>query len=157
MKTTTLCYLLRDGEVLLGMKKEGPQGFGVGKWNGIGGKVEEDESIEEAAIRETKEEIGVDIDAADLISMGSISFVYEDIPDWDQVVNVFITTRWSSQPVESREMRPQWFPIDKLPFASMWSDDEHWLPLVLQGKTIWGEFVLDQKGTVVKRFTVDEA
>jgi 8-oxo-dGTP diphosphatase/2-hydroxy-dATP diphosphatase len=42
-----------DKEILLGMKK---RGFGVGRWNGFGGKVENGESIEEAALRELNEE-----------------------------------------------------------------------------------------------------
>lgn len=52
----TLCFLLDGDKVLLGLKKKG---FGQGKWLGIGGKVEEGESVEEAAKREVKEEIGV--------------------------------------------------------------------------------------------------
>ena len=36
MQTETLCLLMRDNEILLAMKK---RGFGVGKWNGVGGKV----------------------------------------------------------------------------------------------------------------------
>ena len=42
------------------MKK---RGFGVGRWNGTGGKFDagKDKNILGAAIRETKEEIGVDL------------------------------------------------------------------------------------------------
>jgi hypothetical protein len=43
--------------VLLGLKK---RGFGAGKWNGFGGKVEQGESIRTAAIREMKEEAGIE-------------------------------------------------------------------------------------------------
>ncbi len=45
-----------DGSVLLGMKK---RGFGAGKWNGFGGKVEKGESNTQAAIRELEEESGI--------------------------------------------------------------------------------------------------
>jgi 8-oxo-dGTP diphosphatase/2-hydroxy-dATP diphosphatase len=38
------------------MKK---RGFGKGKWNGFGGKVEEGECIEDSAIRELEEECGL--------------------------------------------------------------------------------------------------
>ncbi len=47
-KLYTLVFLVDDDRVLLGMKK---RGFGAGKWNGFGGKVEPGETIEEAAIR----------------------------------------------------------------------------------------------------------
>lgn len=47
-KLVTLVFVQEPGRVLLGMKK---RGFGEGRWNGFGGKVEEGESIEEGAIR----------------------------------------------------------------------------------------------------------
>ena len=40
------------------MKK---RGFGEGKWNGFGGKVEEGETILQAALRELKEECGASV------------------------------------------------------------------------------------------------
>ena len=54
----TLCIIYQDRKILLGMKK---RGFGVGKWNGFGGHVEEAESIEEAAKREVFEEAGLKV------------------------------------------------------------------------------------------------
>lgn len=47
-KLLTLLFVLEPSRVLLGMKK---RGFGMGRWNGFGGKVQADESIEDAAIR----------------------------------------------------------------------------------------------------------
>jgi len=47
-KVLTLAFVRRHGEVLLGYKK---CGFGAGKWNGFGGKVEPGETIEDAAKR----------------------------------------------------------------------------------------------------------
>lgn len=47
-KLLTLLFVLKPGKVLLGMKK---RGFGEGRWNGFGGKVQLDETIEEAAKR----------------------------------------------------------------------------------------------------------
>jgi len=47
-KVLTLAFVRRQGEILLGYKK---RGFGAGKWNGFGGKVETGETIEAAAKR----------------------------------------------------------------------------------------------------------
>ena len=47
-KLLTLLFVLKPGKVLLGYKK---RGFGVDRWNGFGGKVQQDETIEEAAKR----------------------------------------------------------------------------------------------------------
>ncbi|XP_032115703.1 7,8-dihydro-8-oxoguanine triphosphatase isoform X1 [Sapajus apella] len=44
----TLVLVLQPQRVLLGMKK---RGFGAGRWNGFGGKVQEGETIEEGAKR----------------------------------------------------------------------------------------------------------
>ena len=53
-KQLTLVAVLKENNILLGMKK---RGFGEGRWNGFGGKVETGETIEEGAKRELKEEI----------------------------------------------------------------------------------------------------
>jgi len=37
-------------------------------------------------------------------------------------------------------MLPQWFATDAIPFDQMWADDQHWLPLVLQGKRVEAKF-----------------
>jgi hypothetical protein len=37
-------------------------------------------------------------------------------------------------------MRPEWFDYSKIPYQQMWSDDEHWLPHVLDGKFFLGEY-----------------
>lgn len=47
-KLLTLVLVVQPGRVLLGMKK---RGFGAGRWNGFGGKVQPGEAIEEAARR----------------------------------------------------------------------------------------------------------
>lgn len=47
-KVLTLLFVLIPGKVLLGLKK---RGFGKGRWNGFGGKVQQGETIEEGAIR----------------------------------------------------------------------------------------------------------
>ena len=61
MPKTTLLFLIKpkEGRILLGMKR---RKFGMGKWNGVGGKLLEGESVRTAAMRETREEIGVRID-----------------------------------------------------------------------------------------------
>ncbi|MEA3323508.1 MAG: NUDIX domain-containing protein, partial [Patescibacteria group bacterium] len=54
----TLIIVFNENKILLGMKK---RGFGVGKWNGFGGKVEKNENIFESVERELLEESGLKI------------------------------------------------------------------------------------------------
>jgi 8-oxo-dGTP pyrophosphatase MutT (NUDIX family) len=134
------------------MKK---RGFGAGKWNGFGGKVKEGEDVKTAMIREINEESGVVVLLKDLKEVGTLEFRFQGNSDWNQTCHVFTTTIWKGEPSESKEMRPQWHSINKLPFESMWSDDPHWLPLVLEGNAIDGNFLFDARGERVLNFTVD--
>ncbi len=59
MRQSTLVFVFNpENQILLAMKK---RGFGEGKWNGAGGKVEEGETIVQAASRELREETGIEI------------------------------------------------------------------------------------------------
>src|SRR3989344_9442469 len=147
MKNTTLCFLVKENKVLLAMKK---RGFGAGKWNGVGGKVEAGESIKDAIVREVGEEINVSINPDDLRNHGNIKFYFENGSDWNQNVHIFITEKWEGEPSESEEMnQPEWYEKDKLPFENMWLDDPHWMPKVLAGKKIEGEFLFNNNGSKI--------
>jgi 8-oxo-dGTP diphosphatase len=141
MKLTTLCYPICDGHVLLAMKK---RGFGVGKWNGAGGKVQAGESVEDACRRETYEEIGIEVDA--LEARGVIEFIFEGKPDWDNVCHVFVARTEFVQAIESEEMCPQWFAFSDVPYAEMWDDDRIWLPGVLSGGCVYLRCFFDGEG-----------
>lgn len=126
--------LSKDKEkILLGMKK---RGLGEGRWNGFGGKAEIGEEIEEAALREMKEEIN--IVPKNLQKQGIITF-YEADPE-PLEVHIFSCTQFEGEPEESEEMRPKWFNVSGIPYKDMWPDDKYWLPILLSGKKFRGEF-----------------
>ena len=54
VERATLMFVIQDGQILLIHKK---RGFGKGKINGPGGKMEPGETPRECAIRETQEEL----------------------------------------------------------------------------------------------------
>lgn len=94
-KLLTLLFVLQPGKVLLGMKK---RGFGEGWWNGFGGKVQQGESIEEAAKRETEEECGLVVSMLDKV--GVIHFEFVGQPQILEV-HVFRTEHYTGVPVET--------------------------------------------------------
>ncbi|MDB5238153.1 MAG: hydrolase [Candidatus Kaiserbacteria bacterium] len=155
MKETTLVLPVRKAtnEILLAMKK---RGFGVGKLNGMGGKIELGESIREAAAREVKEEIGIDIDPAALIPAVDITFTFENKPDWDNHCLTFLAYEWSGDPIETEEMSPQFFQLDTIPFERMWTDDKEWLPLALAGKKLQARFHFTEDGSTILRRDLQE-
>ena len=141
MKQLTNLYLRKDDQILLGMKK---RGFGEGLWNGVGGKLNDNETIEQAAIRECQEEIGVT--PLRLEKVAELEFL-----DWamgELLVSVYVCHEWKGEPAESEEMSPQWFKIDQLPLESMWQDDVYWLPKVIDGKKIKARFEFDKDNNI---------
>jgi 8-oxo-dGTP diphosphatase/2-hydroxy-dATP diphosphatase len=134
-KVLTLCLTFRENEVLLGMKK---RGFGEGRWNGFGGKIEPGESIFEAAKREVLEESGLTVH--EIEERGHIDFHFMDTGKLMEV-HMFEVLKYEGEPVETEEMKPQWFKIDEIPFQSMWADDPHWFPLFLKRKRFKGRII----------------
>lgn len=141
----TLLYLIRGEEVLLALKK---RGFGVGKWNGVGGKVDHGETVEQAMVRECQEEIGVTPTKYQKVA----ELLYDEVHvDERKLMNlhIYFATNWDGTETESEEMRPQWFAIDNLPYNEMWSADQQWLSRALDGQKLRGKFVLDEADNVV--------
>lgn len=139
----TLVLVLQPQRILLGMKK---RGFGAGRWNGFGGKVQEGESIEDGARRELQEESG--LTAGTLHKAGHLVFEFVGIPELMDV-HVFCTDSAQGTPQESDEMRPRWFHLDQIPFGDMWPDDSYWFPLLLQRKKFQGHFKFQGHDTIL--------
>lgn len=142
-KLFTLCLIYKNQKILLGV---GKRGLNKGKWNGFGGKVEELETIEEAAVREVREEIGVEVKNLEKIGINNFHlpgapYVFE--------VHTFKTDTFIGEPEETDEMSfPRWFDVSEIPFDKMWPDDKHWFPLFLSCKKFKGDFFFDGLGEV---------
>lgn len=157
-KVLTLCLLRRDGRVALAKKL---RGFGVGNWNGYGGRVEEGESVLEAAIREIYEETGnqVNVSPLDLNQVAVLNFHFSGDSEVREV-HVFVADHWEGEPQESEEMgEPSWFAATDLPAieAQMWPADRLWLPAVLNGRSIYGVFIYSADGSRVAEHQIINA
>lgn len=141
----TLCMVHQSPRILLGMKK---RGFGAGRWNGFGGKLNEGETIAQALMREVEEEVGIVPEGPE--EVGVIDFRFRHKPAEILEVHIFRTTSFTGEPTESEEMKPQWFDESAIPFDEMWSDDRHWLPLFLAGKRFKGEFLFDEADKILE-------
>lgn len=145
-KVYTLVFIRNNTEILLGMKK---RGFGCDKWNGFGGKVEPGETPVLGAARELYEECRLSVLPEDLANIGHLEFTFEDSTTLMDV-RVFSATKYQGVPVETEEMAPKWFNIDKVPFDNMWADDKIWFPLMAAGKLFYGHFHYRGFDTILK-------
>ena len=149
--TGTLVFLRRQSEVLLIRKK---RGHGAGKINGPGGKLEPDETPLAGAIRETLEEVGVRVLDAQLC--GLFKFVELSAAQWFGYV--FVAHHYEGVPCETEEATPMWVGIDELPFDEMWEDDRYWLPRLLAGEKLGGDFLFDDGRLLAHRLRpIDES
>ena len=140
MEDAVLCFLRdRDkGRVLLIHKKTG---LGAGLINAPGGRIEPGESPAEAAVRETREETGME--ASDPQLRGELYFQFTDGHSIRGYV--FETEKWAGTPAATPEADPFWCPIGEIPFRKMWADDSWWLPHMLEGRRFRGRFIFDNE------------
>lgn len=75
MYKQTLCFVRRNDELLMLNRENKPT---QGLWNGVGGKIDENETPMECIIREVKEETNIDISTYDVIKKGVISWEVDD-------------------------------------------------------------------------------
>ncbi len=71
MYKQTLCFISRNDELLMLNRERKPT---LGIWNGVGGKIEENETPLECVIREVKEETDIDISRSEIIDKGIITW-----------------------------------------------------------------------------------
>lgn len=162
LRQVSLCFLVRDEKVLLGWKNRGfgkDRQAGKDKWNGAGGKLKPEETIEQCAIREVEEEFGVTPIA--LAQVATINFYFPHVQqeeNWNQQVCVFLVTDWQGTPRPAEEMtKIKWFKFDQIPFDQMWAADRHWLPPVLAGEKLSAEIMFgDQEQIITHEIRIGE-
>lgn len=142
-----LCFVVRDGEVLLIRKK---RGFGAGKINGPGGKIDPGETPLASAVRETYEELGIRPLDAEL--RGELHFQFRD--GYSLHCAVFLARQFEGEARETDEAIPLWTSLDAIPYDDMWADDRYWLPLLLRGDKFAGYFEFDGEKLLDRKIVV---
>jgi 8-oxo-dGTP diphosphatase len=133
MKIASLAIIEQDGKILFGLKRGAE--IGSGTLNGPGGKLDPGESIVDCVVRETKEELDIELDRATLEASGPaaiVTFYAAGIPDFE--VHVFYTSSFVGEPKETESMIPEWHSKEALPYARMLESDAKWFPKILAGE-----------------------
>jgi len=139
---------LRDGENLLLIHKK--RGLGTGKVNGPGGRLEPGENWRHAAVRESQEETG--LTPQSLEPAAELWFQFTD--GYSLGVRVFLAQGWTGTLTACDEADPFWNPQARLPWATMWADDQLWLRPVLGGHRVMGRYVFEGERMLEARMQI---
>jgi len=105
-------YVRREGKILFGLRKGG---HGAGEWCPPGGKMEMKESPESCAVRETREETGLELQ--NVRFAGITNDIWNDIGT--HYVTINFVADWKSGQAAVMEPdkfeRWEWFSWEKLP------------------------------------------
>ena len=129
MKLATLCYVIdkKQGKTLMLHRVKKENDYHEGKWNGLGGKLEQGESPEDCVIREIKEETGLTIKSPQM--HGFITFpLFDKVDDW--YVFIFSAYEFEGSLIDSPEGNLAWIPNDKLTSLNLWDGDKIFLDWV---------------------------
>jgi len=110
IKVGVYALLVYDNKILLGRRMN--TGWQDGNYGLPSGHLENDESLIEALVRETKEETGLEVKPEDV----ALKHVMHVRPTY--VYIFFLVTRWSGIPQIMEQDKCddlQWFPLDALP------------------------------------------
>lgn len=127
----TLGYVLSPdrSQVLLVHRNARPDDQHLGKYNGLGGKMEPDEDVVACMRREIREEAG--IECTGLRLRGTISWPGFGNRGEDWLGFVFLIDRYEGEPLrENPEGTLEWVAIDRILELPLWDGDRHFLPLV---------------------------
>lgn len=132
----TLGYVMSpDGRKTLMVhrhKRDGDQH--LGKYNGLGGKLEPGEDVVTCMKREIREEAG--IECLELALRGTISWPGFGKGGEDWFGFVFRIDRFEGTPyTENHEGTLEWIPVDRVLELPLWEGDPHFLPLVFSNDT----------------------
>lgn len=127
----TLGFILSEDnkQVLLIHRQGRKNDYHSGKFNGLGGKMEPDESVSQCMQREIHEEAGITCTAMHL--RGTVNWTDFGPHGEDWLGFIFLIPTFSGTPKTTNEEGVLgWHPIDRLGELPMWPGDKHFLPLV---------------------------
>ena len=127
MINTTLCYVLRDNQVLMLHRIKKKNDVNKDKWIGIGGKFEGEETPDECLLREAKEEAGLELTRWQC--RGVVTFLTND-PAQGEFMYLFTADQFRGELKACDEGELCWVDREFLDQLPKWEGDQIFLDLL---------------------------
>ena len=109
-----------------------------GKWNGLGGKLEQGETPEECVIREVYEESGLTV--RNPLLRGILTFpLFDGVAD--EYTFLFTVTDFEGELIDSDEGRLEWIENSRILELNLWEGDSIFLKWLEEDKFFSGKFI----------------
>ena len=142
MTITTLCYIENNNQYLMLHRTKKPNDINEGKWIGVGGHVEKDESPEECLVREVREETGLTLTAYKF--RGLITFVNSKCES--ELICVFTADGYTGELITCNEGELRWVDKTQVPNLPTWEGDREFLDLLLSNEERFFSIKLQYEG-----------
>ena len=126
MINSTLCYIEKDGKYLMLCRNRKKNDCNAGKWIGVGGKFEENESPEECLVREVKEETSLSLLSYKM--RGIVTFVSDE---WEtEQMYLFTADSFAGETGDCNEGSLEWVKKTEVLNLPLWEGDKLFLKLL---------------------------
>lgn len=130
MKLTTLCYIEKNDQYLMLYRNKKENDLNEGKWIGVGGKFEENETPQQCLIREVWEETGLTITSYEF--RGVVTFVSDK---WEtEYMFLFTADEFTGEIKECNEGELRWVDRSELLNLPTWEGDHYFLERLLRNE-----------------------
>ena len=106
---STIALIDDENKILIGKRPLGKTFENL--WEFPGGKVEKNETVEQAIIRETKEEINIDLN---MNCIAPLSFSTYNSQNLNIVILLFISRKWDQEPICKFHTELKWVRVNNL-------------------------------------------
>ncbi len=125
MKETTLCYIEKDGKVLMLCRNKKKNDYNEGKWIGVGGKLEEGETPEECLLREVREETGLELCS---YKKRGLVFFYQD--GYGELMHLYTAETLGGELPDCSEGELHWVNKEDILSLNLWEGDRRFLDIL---------------------------
>lgn len=140
MERTVLCYIKKNNHYLMLHRNKKKNDMNKDKWIGIGGHIEENETIEEALLREVKEETGLIL--VSYSKRGYIKFINND---YEEEMFLFSSDEFEGEIINCLEGELHWIEKKDILNLNLWEGDIYFLkPLINDEKFFSLELIYDK-------------